>query len=123
MNVTVNSSVKKCDTQHDLRAGIVDRFQQHPGISVFLLSAKAGGSCFPFSPPLPSLCCFLPPDARSLPALAHARVVSQVLASISSLPAGSSLSTSPGIPLMTPKRGQGPPSLVLIVTWRTLTVH
>jgi hypothetical protein len=37
-------------TKHDLRAGIVDRFQQHPGISVFLLSTKAGGTA-----PLPSL--------------------------------------------------------------------
>ncbi len=30
-------------TRHDLRAGLVDRFQQDPGISLFLLSTKAGG--------------------------------------------------------------------------------
>jgi SWI/SNF-related matrix-associated actin-dependent regulator 1 of chromatin subfamily A len=30
-------------TKQDLRAGLVDRFQQDPNISVFLLSTKAGG--------------------------------------------------------------------------------
>lgn len=31
-------------TKQDLRAGLVDRFQQDPAISVFLLSTKAGGA-------------------------------------------------------------------------------
>ncbi len=39
------ASVVRLDgsTRHDLRAGLVDRFQQDPNISVFLLSTKAGG--------------------------------------------------------------------------------
>ena len=40
-------------TKQDLRAGLVDRFQQDPNISVFLLSTKAGG------PPLPTPCLIL----------------------------------------------------------------
>jgi hypothetical protein len=39
-------------TKPDLRAGLVDRFQQDPNVSVFLLSTKAGGSLACSSPPL-----------------------------------------------------------------------
>jgi hypothetical protein len=31
-------------TRHDLRMGLVDRFQHDPGVFFFLLSTKAGGS-------------------------------------------------------------------------------